>query len=209
MIGALCVHRRHSGACEARTMVRNRAPENLEIPGSCFARPGITVGIGRQNRDRGEPRDSSPPTPPYIRVRIRRFTGLSANGFLFVRARGSDSGHRRVGFGCFEQRRLGFTLSRRSERPATWIFNRMATRDSHIQVFQRSGLQRNSFRLLCRLLTSPPRSRALRLAQSAFPDATEISRGKIDRLPCTPAGFTTPSLDDHGLRDDLLARPAG
>jgi hypothetical protein len=86
------------------------------------------------NRDRGEPRDSSPPTPPYIRVRIRRFTGLSANGFLFVRARGSDSGHRRVGFGSFEQRRLGFTLSRRSERPATWIFNRMATRDSHIQV---------------------------------------------------------------------------
>ena len=53
-------------------------------------------------------------------------------------------------------------------------------------LFQRSGLQRNSFRLLCRLLTSPPRSRALQLAQSAFPDATEISRGKIDRLPCRP-----------------------
>jgi hypothetical protein len=29
------------------------------------------------NRDRGEPRGSSPPTPPYIRVRIRRFGGLS------------------------------------------------------------------------------------------------------------------------------------
>ena len=29
------------------------------------------------NRDRGEPRSSSPPTPPDIRVRIRRFAGLS------------------------------------------------------------------------------------------------------------------------------------
>src|SRR5215475_16004325 len=73
--------------------------------------------------------------------------------------------------------------------------------------FQRSGLQRNSFRLLRRLLTSPPRSRALRPAQSGVPDTTEISRGKIDRLPCTPAGFTTPALDDRGLRDYWLARP--
>ena len=31
----------------------------------------------RVNRDRGEPRGSSPPTPPYVRVRIRRFGGLS------------------------------------------------------------------------------------------------------------------------------------
>ena len=34
------------------------------------------------NRDRGEPRGSSPPTPPYIRVRIRRFAGLSGIGDL-------------------------------------------------------------------------------------------------------------------------------
>jgi hypothetical protein len=31
----------------------------------------------RENRDRGESRDSSPPTPPDVRVRIRRFGGLS------------------------------------------------------------------------------------------------------------------------------------
>src|SRR5258708_39439958 len=31
------------------------------------------------NRDRGEPHGSSPPTPPYVRVRIRRFAGLSGN----------------------------------------------------------------------------------------------------------------------------------
>jgi hypothetical protein len=38
---------------------------------------------------------------------------------------------------------------------------------------------------------------------------TQISRGKIDRLHRTPAGFTTPALDGRGLRDHLLARPAG
>src|ERR1700730_12743863 len=30
------------------------------------------------DRDRGEPRGSAPPTPPYVRVRIRRFGGLSS-----------------------------------------------------------------------------------------------------------------------------------
>ena len=29
------------------------------------------------DRDRGEPRGSAPPTPPYVRVRIRRFEKLS------------------------------------------------------------------------------------------------------------------------------------
>src|ERR1700720_2699297 len=29
------------------------------------------------HRDRGEPRGSAPPTPPYVRVRIRRFGRLS------------------------------------------------------------------------------------------------------------------------------------
>jgi HEAT repeat protein len=29
------------------------------------------------NRDRGKPRGSSPPTPPYMRVRIRRFGWFS------------------------------------------------------------------------------------------------------------------------------------
>src|SRR5258708_35686421 len=33
--------------------------------------------MGQANRDRGESRDSSPPTPPDVRVRIRRFGGLS------------------------------------------------------------------------------------------------------------------------------------
>src|SRR3977135_2598110 len=35
--------------------------------------------MGREtdiDRDRGEPRGSAPPTPPYVRVRIRRFEKL-------------------------------------------------------------------------------------------------------------------------------------
>ena len=35
-----------------------------------------------RNRDRGEPHGSSPPTPPYVRVRIRRFGGLCGCGDL-------------------------------------------------------------------------------------------------------------------------------
>ena len=38
------------------------------------------VEHARHNRDRGKSRDSSPPTPPYMRVRIRRFRDLSPRG---------------------------------------------------------------------------------------------------------------------------------
>src|SRR3954452_17827474 len=60
-----------------------------------------------------------------------------------------------------------------------------------------------------RTQTSGPRSRALRPAQSGRPDPAQTSRGKLDRLPRTPAGFTTPPLDGCGLRDLRLARPGG
>ena len=67
-----------------------------------------------------------------------------------------------------------------------------------------------SLRLLCPLLTSAPRSRPPCDALSPdCRDTAQISRGKIDRLRRTPAGFTTPVLDGCGLRDHLLARPAG
>ena len=39
--------------------------------------PAVGGRAERPNRDRGESRDSSPPTPPDVRVRIRRFGGLS------------------------------------------------------------------------------------------------------------------------------------
>jgi hypothetical protein len=56
-----------------------------------------------KDRDRGEPRGSSPPTPPDIRVRIRRFDGISTVG-VSRRAGESNSGVRRNGFGPFERR---------------------------------------------------------------------------------------------------------
>ena len=37
----------------------------------------LMVFWGGCNRDRGKPRGSAPPTPPDMRVRIRRFGGLS------------------------------------------------------------------------------------------------------------------------------------
>lgn len=37
------------------------------------------------------------------------------------------------------------------------------------------------------------------------PDTAQISRGKIDRLPRTPAGFASPVLDDLGLCSHLPA----
>jgi hypothetical protein len=50
-----------------------------------------------------------------------------------------------------------------------------------------------------------------RLTTTSVPNrnATQISRGKTDRLRRTPARFTTPALDGCGLRDHRLARPAG
>jgi len=40
-----------------------------------------------------------------------------------------------------------------------------------------------------------------------FRDMAQISRGKLDRLRCTTAGFTTSELDRYGLRNHWLARP--
>jgi hypothetical protein len=51
---------------------RNRryAPES----GPVDRRPALLPWA--KDRDRGEPRGSTPPTPPYVRVRIRRFEKL-------------------------------------------------------------------------------------------------------------------------------------
>ena len=60
--------------------------------------------------------------------------------------------------------------------------------------------------LLCPLLTSAPRSGCF--AASSVPgDTAQISRGKLDNAPRTPAGFTVPALDGNGLRGCLPARP--
>ena len=58
------------------------------------------VEIVALNWDRGQPRDC---TPSDIRVRIRRFAGLST-GDARANAEESDSEAHRIGFGPFEQR---------------------------------------------------------------------------------------------------------
>jgi len=76
---------------------------------------------------------------------------------------------------------------------STCFFCRMARARSPFYLpFHRSGLRRSALRLICPLLTSPPRSRTLPCAQSKNSDTSETSRGKTDRLRRTPAGFTTP-----------------
>src|SRR5260370_40045189 len=50
----------------------------VQLDGEIFAlrlAGGLLPGCTkiRFDRDRGEPRGSAPPTPPYVRVRIRRF----------------------------------------------------------------------------------------------------------------------------------------
>ena len=121
-----------------------------------------------------------------------------------------EAGFRRIGFGLLGCGAWGFTPCSGAQVQHHLIVLPIHPREiaallasSTVQAF--GGL----LRLLCPLLTSPPRSRALRPAQSGCPDTAETSRGKIDRLPRTPAGFTTPVLDGCGLRDHLLARPAG
>jgi hypothetical protein len=65
-----------------------RRSKNVEISaGGAEVRKLGVVGLRQRyrarlpewvtDRDRGEPRGSAPPTPPYVRVRIRRFEKLS------------------------------------------------------------------------------------------------------------------------------------
>jgi hypothetical protein len=48
--------------------------DRIRIGGSLSVMPPYCIS---PNRDRGDGCPSSPPTPPYMRVRIRRFGGLS------------------------------------------------------------------------------------------------------------------------------------
>jgi hypothetical protein len=164
------------------------------------------------NRDRGEPRGSSPShttvhTGPYTAVRwIERTpvpTGWATAGvWKRVSPRTLRSLHHRA---------VGLHPSDLASRPGTTGVLPHRAVEMRVSTPPLPSVRAfgGSLHLICPLLTSPPRSRTLRPAQSGFPDAPKISRGKIDRLHRTPAGFTTPVLDGRGLRDPLLARPAG
>ena len=58
----------------------SRAPFDGLFVGSGDRSPDaveLAVVLAAVNRDRGAPRDAAPPTPPCVRVRTRRFGGLS------------------------------------------------------------------------------------------------------------------------------------
>ena len=78
---------------------------------------------------------------------------------------------------------------------SSWIFCRL-TRSRHPLLLTASNVRafgRLAPFLLCPLLTPTPRSRTLRYAQSRLRDATQVSRGKFNRLPRAPAGSTVPA----------------
>src|SRR6266436_6345028 len=94
---------------------------------------------------------------------------------------------------------------------SSWIFCRL-TRSRLSFLFTASNVRafgRLAPLRLCPLLTPAPRSRTLRCPQSRFRDTTQASRGKFNRLPRMPAGFTVPALDGCGLCGSRPARPAG
>ncbi len=169
------------------------------------------------DRDRGEPRGSSPPTPPYIRVRIRRFDGLSTVG-VSRRAGESDSGVRRNGFGPFERRIRASPFLIATKASDLDIRPHGPVRGLHVQAsFHRSGLQRNSFRLLRPLLTSALRSgrltanlslvaetqhRSPEVRSTAFAGAAALLHASFrPRLATTPLRFANPSPPSGWIED--------
>jgi len=134
-----------------------------------------------------------------------RFHARSGHG-----RRAFEDGVRRAGFGPSGVDASGFTRRPLAEsqfqldfRPLGQCENSGLLTLSTVRAFGRYA------GLICPLLTSAPRSRALRRAQSGLPDTVRTSRGKFGRLPRTPAEFTTPAFDDLGLRSHTPARPAG
>src|SRR5208283_5227378 len=126
------------------------------------------------------------------------------------RRRALVCGARRIGFGPSGAQAQGFTPRPLAESQFTLDFRPPGQFVNSALLALSTGRAFSRYTgLLCPLLTSPTRSRALRRVQSVFPDAPDTSRGTIDRLPRTPAGFTTPALDDRGLRSHTPARPAG
>ena len=162
------------------------------------------------DRDRGNPRDSSPPTPPYIRVRIRRFAGLSADSLFCVRARGSDSRTPSCQLRSLRAAPSGLHPFPSLQRPVTWISAAWpAARSPHPIVFPAF---RPSAKLVPPTMPSADFSaRGQATLRRLSPVAQTRRRSPEVRstaFACTPAGFTTPTLDDCGLRDHCsLVRP--
>jgi hypothetical protein len=103
----------------------------------------------------------------------------------------------------------GFTPTLFREGQLSWSFLPLSTREKHVPTHHsnRSGLRWALAHLLCPLLTPAPRSGFLAVPSVPLWDTVQTSRGKPDRLHCTPAGFTAIALGGCGLRYPLLTRP--
>src|SRR5262245_51057643 len=101
------------------------------VQGTCT--PKLSNRLGTQ-RDRGEPRGSSPPTPPGIRVRTRRFDRVprSAVGPAGRWALGLSL--RQEGFGPFLISIRGFTPTRRQGGQARLDFPPPVTPESRVRL---------------------------------------------------------------------------
>jgi hypothetical protein len=157
------------------------------------------------NRHRGSGRPLSPATPPYMRVRIRRFDQLIPRSACGLGVCGSRTP---CGFTSRVSIRCGFTALCLPKA----CRSRMASAipPSRTQALLTLPIVQA---FVARATTTPSADFCPAFAMSY--DTTshprqprQISRDKLDRLPRTTAGFTTSALDGYGLRDHLLARPA-
>ena len=153
------------------------------------------------NRDRGEPRGSSPPTPPCVRGRTRRFDGVAGRS-------GSARAVRASVPWAPALRASPFAAG--SKASSNWMFCRLVRMSvavlltlSVVRAFagEPATMPSADFCAAVTGLADP--------LSPGLPDTAQTSRGKTDRLHRIPAGFTTPALDGCGLRDSALARPAG
>ncbi len=106
-------------------------------------------------------------------------------------------------FWCIES----FRNQRPTHRSTVQAFSHRSRFSLSVASVFRHGVPHEPCRqhdLLCPLLTSTPRSRALRRIQSGRPDKTGISRGKFDHLPGTPARSTPLTLI---VMDFAMTRP--
>ena len=157
------------------------------------------------NRHRGSGHPLSPATPPYMRVRIRRFDQLIPRSACGLGVCGSRTP---CGFTSRVSIRCGFTALCLPKA----CRSRMASAipPSRTQALLTLPIVQA---FVARATTTPSADFCPAFAMSY--DTTshprqprQISRDKLDRLPRTTAGFTTSALDGYGLRDHLLARPA-
>ena len=184
-------------------MVLVSSPERVIQGVSC--KLGAPWDVPGGNRDRGEPHGSTPPTPPCVRVRTRRFgkrQGLHPLAFVDDPCRellGPLASPRAFTFfalptGPLSGGRLPSMLVPELPAPGTfavWPFPVDHKRSAGTMASADS----------CAAVRVPYGS------LSPLSDTAQASRGKPDRLPRTPAGFTAMTLGGYGLRCLVPARP--